>query len=176
MDKNYHLRSWWHVNDFQFTVYDPKMGLNGEGVYQIYGVADSGFQNSIGLAKGGLMSIYNDGAVEIHAGKKSNKGVDVQISTSNGDICLTADKTGGVRIRGNNMSLDCDGTLNINAGKDLNLKAGGGVAISANAANLKAQTGNIIPEGLSWSEKCYADSHVGSSAVRGYKAFIGLIK
>ena len=75
-------------------------------------------------------------------------------------------KTGQVRIRGSRIKIDCDGTLDMNVGKDLNIKVGGGLGISANVANLQAQTGNMLPEGESFKEKCFEESHVGSSAAR----------
>lgn len=152
--------------DVKLTLHSPIMGGTGTGVYQWYAVTSDKMQNSISLSEGGLMSIYNDGKIEIHAGKKSGGGVDIEIVTAGGDICLTADKTGQVRIRGSRIKIDCDGTLDMNVGKDLNIKVGGGLGISANVANLDAQTGNMLPEGESFKEKCFADSHVGSSAAR----------
>ena len=67
--------------DFCITVKDPVTGIDGPGVYQLYGVTDDKWQSSISLSEGGKMSIYNDGPLEIHTGGKSQGGVNIQIST-----------------------------------------------------------------------------------------------
>jgi len=167
--KNWDKRDYINFStDVKLTLHSPIMGGTGTGVYQFYAVTSDKMQSSVSLSEGGLMSIYNDGAIEIHAGKKNGGGIDIEIMTAGGDICLTADKTGQVRIRGSKIKVDCDGTMDLSVGKDLNVKIGGGLAISANVANIQAQTGNMLPEGESFSEKCFAESHVGSSAVRGF--------
>ena len=116
------------------------------------------------------MSIYNDGPLEIHTGGKSQGGVNIQISTTSGDITITANKNGQVRIRSTgDMTFDCDGNMTINSGRDLDINVAGALRIGALSADLKAETGNMLPEGESFTEKCFAKSKVGASAVRGFK-------
>lgn len=170
-EKNVHQKSWWSLgSDFSIIAHDFQMGLNGTNVYQLYAVTDDKKQSSINLSEGGLLSIYNDESIEIVAGKKGAEGgVDIMITSRSGDITITADKNGQIRIRGSSIVIDADGDLDMNVGKDLNMKIGGGLGIKANVANLEAQTGNMLPEGTSFAERCFAESHVGSSAVRGFK-------
>jgi hypothetical protein len=170
---NWHRKSFFNLGaDFCITVKDPKTGESGPGVYQIYGVTDGKFQSSISLSESGLMSIYNDGNLEIHAGSKSQKGVSIQISSSNGDITITAGKNGDVRIKSNgDMTFDCNGKMTISAA-DLEMKVASSLKLNALSADLNAKTGNMLPEGESFSERCYEDSHVGSSAVRGFNALV----
>ena len=168
--KNWDKRDYINFStDVKLTLHSPIMGGTGTGVYQFYAVTSDKMQSSVSLSEGGLMSVYNDGAIEISAGKKNGGGVDIQIATSGGDLCLTAAKDGKIRIRGSNIVIDCDGTMDMNVGKDLNMKIGGGLMITSNVANLDAETGNMTPEGLSFAGKCYAKSHVGSSAVEGIR-------
>lgn len=170
-ESNYLRKSWMKVGqDFCITVKDPVTGIDGPGVYQLYGVTDDKWQSSISLSEGGKMSIYNDGPLEIHTGGKSQGGVNIQISTTSGDITITANKNGAVRIRSTgDMTFDCDGNMTINSGRDLDINVAGALRIGALSADLKAQTGNMLPEGESFTEKCFAKSKVGASAVRGFK-------
>ena len=47
--------------NFRIDTANPQMGQSGTDVYKIYGVTDSGDnQSSISLSSGGLFSIYND--------------------------------------------------------------------------------------------------------------------
>lgn len=168
---NYLQKSWMKVGqDFCITVKDPVTGIDGPGVYQLYGVTNDKWQSSISLSESGLMSIYNDGPFEIHAGAKSQGNINIQISTTSGDITITANKNGAVRIRSTgDMTLDCDGNMTINSGRDLDINVAGALRIGALSADIKGQTGNLLPEGESFTEKCFAKSKVGASAVRGFK-------
>jgi hypothetical protein len=146
---------------FDFT--NPQMGLNGVDVYTHYFVTDQNDQCVEGLSEGGLRKIYNDHGIEIVAGQKSSStGVDINIISKSGDICLTADKNGSVRIRGTNVTIDADKDMTLIAGRDMTMKAKGRFLIQSNQADCDALIGNLAPSGSSFLDVCFAGTYVGA--------------
>ena len=131
--------------------------MNGPDVYTMYGVTDDKDINVLGLSNGsGLFKIYNDRSIEIIAGQNnSGGGVDIVIAGKNGDITITAERNGNVRIRGKNIILDADENINLTAGRNVNIKAGSRVVTQSNQADCIAKTGNLAPKGTSSGEKIF---------------------
>jgi len=151
---------------FRIDMANPQMGLNGSDVYSLYAVTDSKDVCINGLSEGGLYKIYNDQSIEIIAGQKSQStGVDIVITGKNGDVCITAEKNGQIRLRGKNIVIDADENININAGKDVKIKTGGRFLIQGNQADCDSLTGNLAPKGSTFGEIVFAGTFVGSSIV-----------
>jgi hypothetical protein len=132
---------------FRIDVANPQMGLNGTDVYNLYAVTDNKDVYLMGLSDGGIAKIYNDHSLEIIAGQKSKStGVDIVITGKNGDVCITAERDGSVRIRGKNIILDADENITLSAGKDIITKADSGkVLLKAPEASVDALLGNLPP-------------------------------
>lgn len=132
---------------FRVDVANPQMGLNGTDVYNLYAVTDNKDVYLMGLSEGGIAKIYNDHSLEIIAGQKSKStGVDIVITGKNGDVCITAERDGSIRIRGKNIILDADENINLNAGKDIILKGDSGkILLKAPEASVDAFLGNLPP-------------------------------
>ena len=164
-DKNIFKRQLISYNpNFRIDTANPQMGLSGTDVYKIYGTTDDGMQSSISLSSGGLFSIKNDNSFEIIAGQKNQgKSVDIIIVGKNGDIALTAEKTGMVRIRANNIVLDANEDITIKAGRNIIEQAGSGrILQKANKIDVEGLTGNVIANlGLNFGAKVFEGSFVG---------------
>ena len=94
---------------FRIDMNNPQMGCNGTEVYNLYAVTNNNDVCLTGLTEGGNYRLYNDRSIEIIAGQKSeSNGVDIIISGRNGDVCITAEKNGRVRIRAQNIMIDAD--------------------------------------------------------------------
>lgn len=132
---------------FRIDVANPQMGLNGSDVFNLYGITDNKDVFLMGLSEGGIAKIYNDHSLEIIAGQKSKStGVDIVITGKNGDVCITAERDGSVRIRGKNIILDADENISLNAGKDIIFKADSGkILLKSNEASVDALLGNLPP-------------------------------
>jgi len=142
---------------------NPQMGLNGQDVYTFYAFTDQKDQCAIALSEGGLFKIYNDLGIEIVAGQKSQSaGIDINIVSKSGDICLTAEKNGSVRVRGTNVIVDADKDLTLVAGRDMTMKAKGRFLIQSNQADCDALMGNLAPPGSSFLDICFAGTYVGA--------------
>ncbi len=150
---------------FRIDVSNPQNGLDGPNVYDIYAVTDSKDVSLVGLTEGGTYRIYNDRTIEIMAGHKSeNNAIDIVIAGLNGDVCITAQRNGKVRIRAKNIMLESDEDIDIKAGRNLNLTSGSGrILMSGNKADITALTGNAILE--TFGSKVFSGTFVGADII-----------
>lgn len=152
---------------FRLDMANPQMGLNGTDVYNLYAVTDNKNVCINGLSEGGVYKIYNDGPIEFIAGQKSKStGVDIVIVGKNGDITITAEKNGKVKIRASKITIDADESVDIVAGKNVNIRAGKELSIKANTANLDALEGNMPPQATTFGGITFAGTYVDSNLVK----------
>jgi hypothetical protein len=149
---------------FRIDMNNPQMGCNGTEVYNLYAVTNNNDVCLTGLAEGGNYRIYNDRSIEIIAGQKSeSNGVDIIISGRNGDVCITAEKNGRVRIRAQNIMIDADEDVDIKAGRNITLDSGSGrILLKANKADCDALTGNLAPKSTNWGAQVFSGTFVGA--------------
>jgi hypothetical protein len=154
---NWEARNYWKLGpNFGLDIRNPQLGLDGPDVYSFYATTDNGDQHSFGVTNGsGLFHIYNDKSIEIVAGQTNSGGVDIQITGKNGDICITAEKNGNIRIRGKNITLDADQDVNISAGRNVNINASKRFVTQTAQADVVAKTGNLAPQGTSTGERIF---------------------
>lgn len=168
-EANWEGRSYWKLGpDFGFEINSPQLGLSGSDIYSMYGVTDNKDINVCGLNNGrGIYHIYNDRSIEIIAGQNnSGGGVDIVIAGKNGDVTITAERNGNVRIRAKNIIIDADENINLTAGRNVNIKAGSRFVIQSNQADCIAKTGNLAPKGTSTGESIFpAGSPAGDDEV-----------
>lgn len=160
---------------FRLDCNNPQMGGDGSDVYSFYGVTDNKEQGVISLGESGTLRIYNDRTIEMVGGKiNSPGGIDVIITSKHGDITITAEKNGNVRIRAKNIVLDADEDVKINAGKNVNIRAGTRAVIQANQVDADGITGNLVPQNSSFGEKVFGGGKPdggGGASVGG--AYVG---
>jgi hypothetical protein len=174
-DINWEARSYWKLGpNFGLDIKNPQLGLDGPDVYSFYATTDNGDQHTFGVTNGsGLFHIYNDKSIEIVAGQtNSGGGVDIQITSKNGDITITAEKNGNIRIRGKNITLDADLDVNISAGRNVNINASKRFVVQTVQADVVAKTGNLAPEGTSTGEKIFGSQPKAGADIVS-KAFSG---
>jgi hypothetical protein len=149
---------------FRYDVCNPQMGLDGVDVYSLYAVTDKKEISLSGLSAGGLSKIYSDGPLEIVAGQKNKStGIDIVITGKNGDVWITAERNGEIRIRGKNIILDADENIELSAGKDINIKASAGrVLLKATEASVDALLGNLPPLPKTFGGISFEGTYVGS--------------
>jgi hypothetical protein len=168
-ETDWQKRSYWKLGpNFGLDIKNPELGLDGPDVYSFYATTDNGDQHTYGVTNGsGLFHIYNDRSIEIIAGQNnSGGGVDIVIAGKNGDVTITAEKNGNIRIRGKNIILDADENINITAGRNVNIKAGSRVVTQSNQADCIAKTGNLAPKGTSSGESIFpAGSPAGDDEI-----------
>jgi hypothetical protein len=114
-----------------------------------------------------MFKICNDRSIQIIAGQNnSGGGVDIVITGQNGDVTITAERNGNIKIRGKNIILDADENINLTAGRNVSIKAGSRVVTQSNQADCIAKTGNLAPKGTSTGEKIFpAGSPAGDDEI-----------
>ena len=159
-EANWEERSYWKLGPaFGLDVKNPQLGLDGPDVYTLYGVTTDKDINLLSLSDGsGTFKISNDRSIQIVAGQNnSGGGVDIVIEGKNGDITITAEKNGNVKIRAKNIIINADENINLTAGRNVNIKAGSRFVTQSNQADCIAKTGNLAPKGTSTGERIYPD-------------------
>jgi hypothetical protein len=156
-ETDWQKRSYWKLGpNFGLTIKDQQIGLDGTDIYSFYGVTDNNDTNTFGLSNAnGLFKIYNDRSIEIVAGQNNTGGVDIVIAGKNGDVTITAERNGNVRIRAKNVIIDADENINLSAGRNVNIKAGSRFVVQANQSDCIAKTGSLAPQGTSSGERIF---------------------
>lgn len=158
---------------FRIDTGNPQMGLNGTDVYNLYGVTDERDVSLVGMTFGGMFHIYNDQSIEIIGGQKSSStGVDIVITGKNGDVWITAEKNGQVRIRGANITIDADENLTLKAGNNIKIEAENKIDLKGNISNCDALAGNLAPEQATFMFNTFDGTYVVDKAVGTLGGFL----
>ena len=149
---------------FRIDTSNPQMGDDGSVVYMLYAVTDNKEQQLCALSEGGTYHVHNDGKIEIIGGlNRQSGGIDVQISTKKGDITITANENGRVRIKGSSVEIQADSDIDLKAGRNINLNAGARILLDGNKVDAKGLLGNIIEKTSgSFIQQVFAPTKVGS--------------
>lgn len=144
-------------SNFRIDVNNPQTTVGGNDVYNIYSSNEDGDVCLMGYQQDGSFRIFNDRRIEIAGGQTSNEnGIDVIISGRNGDVVVTAEKNGRVRIRGKNVIVQADEDIDMTAGRNISLKSGSGrVLIAGNTIEKDALKGNLLEPEKHWAWRCF---------------------
>lgn len=149
--------------NFRIDTANPQMGLNGTDVYKIYGVTDSGDnQSSISLSSGGLFSVYNDHTIQISGGAKNEEGrEDVVIIGNNGNVSISAN--GMIRLYATNIMIEAEEDIHFKAGRNISMMGGDGrVILKGQKVDIKGTSGNLPSLlNMDFTSKVFEGSFVG---------------
>lgn len=160
---DWEARNYWKLGpNFGLDIKNPEFGLDGPNVYTFYATTENGYQHSFGLSDGtGTFQISNDRSIQITAGKYNNAGsVDIIITSQTGDITITAEKNGSVRISGKNITLNADLDVTIIAGRNVNINSAKRCVVQSNQADIIAKAGNAAPKGSTVGEKSFPENPI----------------
>ena len=108
--------------------------------------------------------MYNDQCIEIIGGNKVDAGgVCVNITGANGDVTITAMSSGDVRVTGQNIILDADKNIEINAGGDFRVTAENTINMVSTNMYLTAPYGKIRVREVGWMGGVFAGTKVSES-------------
>jgi len=149
---------------FRIDTANPQMGMNGTIVYDLFAQTTSGDKSCVGLSDGGIFHIYNDQAIEIVGGQEDESGgVNINIIGKNGDIWITAEQSGEVRIRGKNITIDADENIDLIAGNNIKLEAKNRIDLNSNVANCDALSGNLAPRDVTFMGQVFKNAAGGTA-------------
>jgi hypothetical protein len=151
--------------NFVITVNDPKPNADSSAVFSKYAFTKENNQHNEVFNESGSYKILNDKGIEIAAGNKGSDGnVDICITGLGGDIWITATSTGAVKIKAHTVMIEAGEDLDLKAGRNINLNAGSGrIALKADKIDQIAINGNAVLE--NFPVRAFSLSHI-SDAVK----------
>ena len=168
-------------SNFRIDVNNPQTSPGGTDVWNLYSHTQEDEDVCLaGLQENGIFRLYNDRTIEIVGGqKKSENDVDIIIRSSNGDICINADRNGRVRIRGKNVEIQADEDVDITAGRNVNIKSGSGrVFIGGNTLEKDGLKGNLLEPAQEWAWRVFEGTGLPgfafSALTSGFSGIAGL--
>lgn len=151
---------------FRIDIGNPQMGYGGPDVYTMYGVTDQDRKSSIGFDQNGKLKINSDVSIELVAGEfNSDKSEDILIHSRRGNVTITADRNGTIKIAGANITIEASGDLNLSAGNDIVANAGNIFRIEGNGAEINGLTGNLVPPEMTFLFQVFQGSFVGADII-----------
>lgn len=155
-----------HGSQYRLDILNPQVDNGGPNVFVQQATTDDENTLSVGLNQKGVYHVYNDKTIEIVGGAQSKEsGIDVVITGKNGDVVITADQNGAVRIRGKNIVLQADEDVDIVGGRNVNIKSGSGrTLLTGNTLEKDALKGNLLEPEQQWSWKVFDGTGLPSYA------------
>lgn len=151
---------------FRITTNDFQFGCDGKPVYSLYSYNDTNDVNLMSFSESGTFRIINDRTIEVIAGEKnSDKSVDIVIVGRNGDVTITAQGNGSIRIKGKSVMIEAVEDLDLKAGRNITASCGSGrILMKANKIDQKALTGNAIEN--TFGVRCFSKVPIGAEYIR----------
>jgi len=148
---------------FRIETGNPQMGMNGTITYDLFAQTESGDKSTVGMSNGGIYHIYNDQCIEMVGGQEDQSGgVNIQIVSKNGDVWITAEKNGEVKIRGKNIVIDADENIDLVAGNNIKLDAKNRILLKSNVADCDALRGNLTPRDVTFMGQVFKNALGGT--------------
>jgi len=169
-----------HGSRYRLDIQNPEVDAGGAKVFTQQSTTDDDDTLEVAHQQNGIYHIYNDKTIEIVGGAQSKEsGIDVVIAGKNGDVVITADQNGAVRIRGKNIIIQADEDVDIVGGRNVNIKSGAGrVLVAGNTLEKDGLKGNLLEPEEQWAWKVFEGtglpSNEFSSLVPGFSGITDL--
>ena len=173
--QNWYLRECISYNPkVREEICNPSFGYLGASNYFLYTVSDKNLKTSIDFTDAGKALFNSDESIEIVAGERSgDKSENILVHSRRGNISITADRTGNIRISGNNVVVESNGDLEYVAGSDFVVDAAN-MRFQGNSIEADALTGSMVPPQKQFLFKVFANSFVGGGVIlKALGLFIG---
>jgi len=146
---------------------NPELGNDGASVYGLVAEGSSGNTSYLGMTEGGQYHIFNDKCFNITGGVKSEGGqAAINLISPHGDICITCQQNGDVKITGRNIILDATDTLTFEANKcNFNVDGVGGIDFNTPRLHTTAKEGNLVRDVNSFMGVAFKGTKVGMDEV-----------
>ena len=147
---------------------DEKVDFGGGSIWRK--IFEQNDQTSyFGLSKAGQLNIFNDDTLTLTGGNTKKGGACVNIIGTNGDVNITADKNGVVRIKGAKKIVYDSPDMFFNCGRHIHFKANS-IQLECNSLNTTAYKGNLRVRDVSFAGLAYAGLPVGENALDELKS------
>ena len=145
---------------FLIRTNNPVPNADSNLVFDIYSFTKENNQHNQIFNESGSYKILNDKGIEIAAGNKGSDGnIDICITGMGGDICITAMSNGAIKIKAHTVMIEAGEDLDLKAGRNINLNAGTGrISLKADKIDQIGMNGNAISE--TFTARAFSLSHV----------------
>ena len=145
----------------------PMYGYLGASNYFLYTVSDTQLKSSIDFTEAGKILINSDESIEMVAGELSDdKSENILIHARRGNVTITADRRGTIRISGHHVVIDSDGDLELISGNDCIIDANH-IKLNGNVVDENALAGSLVSAENTFLSKVFDGSFVGPDLVLG---------
>ena len=125
---------------FRIETANPELGLVGNVAYNLYGYSDSKDVSNLGMMGDGKFQIMADQCITIAGGASvEGGGLCVNIVGTKGDVAISAEKNGDVRIKGRNIFLDASENIELTTGGKIELDSAELLATTQNTTRIHAR-------------------------------------
>ena len=165
--QDYEARQYESFGRLRIDSGNPELGNDGATVYALVADGKSGNTSYLGMSEGGQYHIFNDQCFNIVAGvKKRGAGAGVNIAANHGDICITCQSNGTVKISGQNITIDAEKHLQFKADTcQFDVTSQSGIQFTTPRMNTSARRGNLVRNVDSFMGVCFANTKVGMDEV-----------
>tara|TARA_B100000575_G_scaffold151705_1_gene121031 strand:- start:350 stop:880 length:531 start_codon:yes stop_codon:yes gene_type:complete len=117
------------------------------------------------------MNLFNDDCLTICGGVTKEGGTCVNIVGKNGDVTITAERNGDIKIKGKNIIIDADDNINIMSKKNVTISGKSSIFFDTPNLATNALTGNLAPRDVTFGGLVFRGTKVGQNAIES--AFTG---
>tara|TARA_B100000963_G_scaffold91841_1_gene79028 strand:- start:470 stop:1051 length:582 start_codon:yes stop_codon:yes gene_type:complete len=134
---------------FRIETANPELGVCGNIAYNLYGYSDSKDVSNIGMMGDGQLKILADQCITIAGGASvDGGGLCVNIIGTKGDVAISAESNGDVRIKGRNIILDAEQNIELSTGGKVEIDSAQLMATTQNTTRISARKTSISGKSL----------------------------
>tara|TARA_B100000424_G_scaffold100866_1_gene75731 strand:- start:515 stop:1246 length:732 start_codon:yes stop_codon:yes gene_type:complete len=149
---------------FRIDTNNPEYGFGGGTIYAL--IAEKNKQSSyLGMTEDGQYNLMNDDCITITGGVTKNGGACVNIIGKNGDVTITAMRNGDVKIKGKNIIVDADDSLELSSKKNVKITGKNSIFLDTPTLNTNALNGNLAPRDVTFGGLVFRGTKVGQGAL-----------
>ena len=169
------LQNWsiWDFDEnpvFKFQTGNPTYGYGGGTVFSQQ-MEQNNQTAHVGMTEDGQYNMFVDDTLTISGGNTKEGGVCVNIVGKNGDVTITAERNGDVKIKGKNILIDADENINIESKKNVRIHGKSSIFFDTPNLATNALTGNLAPRNVTLGGIAFRGTKVGQGAISN--AFTG---
>ena len=163
------LQNWsiWDFDEnpvFKFQTGNPTYGYGGGTVFSQQ-MEQNNQTAHVGMTEDGQYNMFVDDTFTISGGNTKEGGVCVNIVGKNGDVTITAERNGDVKIKGKNILIDADENLNISSKKNVTISGKSSIFFDTPNLATNAMTGNLAPRDVTFGGLTFRGTKVGGNAI-----------
>ena len=143
---------------------NPTVGFGGGTVFQR--VTEQNDQTtSCSITEDGQYNLFVDDTITLVGGATKDGGTCFNIVGKNGDVTITAERNGDIKIKGSNILIDADDNINITSRKSVTIKGSNSIFFDTPNLNTNAMTGNLAPRSVTFGGLVFRGTKVGANAI-----------